>query len=196
MDLYQVYNVPDLISRIEKEGWQPKYVFFWSHTPKRADLIGPWCLSQWYPSCFALDGIEYATAEHYYMAEKARLFGDETKLEQILVAPHPGAAKQFGREISGFDDAAWAEVRFEVAVRGNIAKFSQNKELNRYLVNTKRRVLVEASPRDRIWGIGLTADDRRAEFPQEWLGLNLLGFALMKTRTELLSLSGEAPANR
>jgi len=186
MDHYQVFSQDELIAKMQAEQWQPKFVFFWGHTPKRPGQIGKWCFSQWYQSPFTLDGIVYQTAEHYFMAEKARLFNDTDALARIIEAPNPGAAKRFGRQVVGFDESTWIEHRVEIAIHANRAKFTQNEELQTYLLNTKNRVLVEASPRDKIWGIGLAEDDQRAENPEQWQGLNLLGFALMKVRTELL----------
>ena len=173
-----VYNTRALLAEIHR-GRQPKYLFFWGHQPKTPDQIDKACLSQWYPAGFEDQGIGYPTAEHYMMAEKARLFQDEAMLETILKAPHPGAAKKFGRQVAGFDDRRWEKHRFDIVVKGSILKFSQNNTLRTYLLTTKDRVLVEASPRDKVWGIGLAANDPRAGDPAQWRGLNLLGFALM-----------------
>lgn len=116
------------------------------------------------------------------MAEKAALFGDEATRRRILDAPNPGAAKVLGREVRGFDDAVWVAHRYGIVVRGTAAKFAQSPDLGAFLRATDTRVLVEASPVDRIWGIGLARDDERAGNPLRWRGLNLLGFALMEVR--------------
>lgn len=116
---------------------------------------------------------------------KARLFGDHSIAEQILAAGHPRQAKDLGRKVRSFDQKEWQARRFPVVVAGNVAKFSQHQDLQAFLLGTGQRVLVEASPEDRIWGIGLAADDRRAEDPAQWLGENLLGFALMHARSQL-----------
>jgi ribA/ribD-fused uncharacterized protein len=147
--------------------------------------IGKPCLSQWWPAPFTVEGDTYPTAEHFMMSEKARLFGDEETRSKILTAPHPKAAKQLGRAVQGFDDRRWEEARFGLVVRGNLAKFGQNAPLRDFLLNTGNRVLVEASPVDRVWGIGLAANDPLAEHPEQWRGLNLLGFALMEVRGRL-----------
>lgn len=123
------------------------------------------------------------------MAEKARLFGDETIRSQILRAGSPGAAKNLGRKVSGFDEATWRAHRFGIVVEGNHAKFAQNNELGDFLRSTGSKVLVEASPKDRIWGIGMERDDEHANNPLLWKGLNLLGFALMEVRRRLATLS-------
>lgn len=136
-------------------------------------------------AAFEIDGIRYPSAEHYMMAEKARLFGDDDALRRILVAASPGAAKALGRRVKNFVAAEWDAASFDAVARGNIAKFGQDEGLRAYLQNTGRRVLVEASPVDRIWGIGLAVDDPRAENPEQWRGSNLLGFALMKARDVL-----------
>ncbi|MCT9935106.1 NADAR family protein [Planotetraspora sp. A-T 1434] len=169
----------------EQAGCALRYLYFWGHRPARDGGVGPGCLSQWWPVTFTEDGHTYASAEHYMMAHKAWLFDDPQTAERILSAGHPGEAKTLGRAVRGFDEQAWNACRFDIVVRGSTAKFGQNPELLRYLLSTADRVLVEASPTDRIWGIGLTADDDRAASPTTWQGLNLLGFALMATREAL-----------
>ncbi len=119
------------------------------------------------------------------MAEKARLFGDRATLQKILTVQHPRAAKELGREVQDFQPHIWDAQRFEIVVRGNLAKFSQNSSLKQFLIDTGDRVLVEASPVDKIWGTGLAADSPDAERPDKWPGLNLLGFALMAVRRDL-----------
>lgn len=168
--------------RLQNAGTRLKFVFFWGHqNPGRGYL------SQWWPSPFTVDGTTYATAEHYMMAGKARLFGDEETAAAIIAAPHPRRAKDLGRGVRNFDEQTWRDNRVAIVTRGNEAKFGQNKELRDYLIGTGDRILVEASPLDRIWGIGLRADDPRAEQPSAWRGQNLLGFALMDARTALAS---------
>ena len=116
------------------------------------------------------------------MAQKALLFGDKEAYYKIVDAKSPGEAKALGREVKSFDQTTWEERRFGIVVDGSLAKFQQHPDLKAFLLNTKERVLVEASPVDSIWGIGLTAEDERAANPEMWEGLNLLGFALMETR--------------
>ena len=168
-----------------RSGARLKYLFFWSHTRGSRDELGKECLSQWYPVRFEVDGIRFATAEHYMMYRKALLFSDDSAAEQILRAPNPGAVKALGRSVRGFVDSVWAEHRSTIVVEGNYAKFSQHVELKQYLLSTKQRILVEASPVDRVWGIGLAADDEHVQNPLLWRGLNLLGFALMSVRERL-----------
>jgi ribA/ribD-fused uncharacterized protein len=169
----------------------PKFVFFWGHQPSPDGTITKACFSQWWFSPFILDGIEYPTAEHFMMASKARLFGDDATLGRILAAAHPKQAKDLGRSVANFDEALWLAHRFDFVVAGNQAKFSQNPELAKFLLNTGERVLVEASPVDRVWGIGLAADTPDAAHPTRWRGLNLLGFALMQVRTSLSLTAGK-----
>lgn len=179
-----VTNLNDLVTAIAN-GMRPKYLFFWGHTPGKSGQVGKECLSQWYPAVFVVDGVRYATAEHYMMAEKARLFGDEDVRERIVAAAHPGLAKNLGREVQGFTPTIWEQHRFDIVVQGNTAKFSQNPALKAFLLNTGHRILVEASPVDRIWGIGWSENDPQAQDPEKWRGLNLLGFALMTARSRL-----------
>ena len=170
------------------DGARPKFVFFWGHQPSADGSVTKSCFSQWWVAPFSVEGTTYPTAEHYMMASKARLFGDEEALQRILLAKHPKQAKQEGRLVAGFDEAAWVKQRFGLVVTGNRAKFSQHPELAQFLLQTGQRVLVEASPIDRIWGIGLAADDERTTDPARWQGLNLLGFALMEARAKLRDL--------
>ncbi|MCB2406439.1 NADAR family protein [Hymenobacter lucidus] len=165
-------------------GHSFNYLYFWGHTGQPGSL-GKECFSQWYPAAFELAGHTYATAEHYMMAEKARLFGDEATRAAIIAARHPNDAKRLGRQIKNFDEAAWLAARFAIVVQGNAAKFGQHPALREFLLATGSRVLVEASPVDAIWGIGLAQDHPDAANPETWRGLNLLGFALMAVRDEL-----------
>ena len=177
----------DQLRLLIRDGAQPKYLPFWGHRPPPAGGVGRGCLSQWWPAAFTIDGLVYPTAEHFMMAAKAMLFGDAETAARIRQAPHPGAAKQLGRQVRGFREQHWAEHRFDLVVTGNVAKFGQHPDLREFLLGTGSRVLVEASPQDRIWGIGLAAGDERATSPHHWPGLNLLGFALMEVRHQLRS---------
>ena len=177
-------TVAELAAAIEA-GERPKWLHFWGHTPK-GDDVGPWCLSQWFPARFHDEGgTEFASAEHYMMWRKAELFEDADLAGQILAARTPAEAKDLGRRVRGFDDETWVGHRWEIVVSGSVLKFSSDPALRDYLLATRNRVLVEASPRDRIWGIGLGASSEYAERPDHWRGLNLLGFALMEARDRL-----------
>ncbi|MFF8833590.1 NADAR family protein [Streptomyces sp. NPDC015131] len=173
-----------LIEQVSR-GERVKFLHFWGHTPRRDGTLGASCLSQWWPSPFTVGGVEYATAEHWMMASKARLFGDAEAERKALGAASPAEAKKAGRLVRGFDETVWKRERFRVVVEGSRHKFGSDPELGAFLRGTGERVLVEASPVDRVWGIGLAADDPRAQTPAHWRGLNLLGFALMKARESL-----------
>jgi ribA/ribD-fused uncharacterized protein len=112
-----------------KNGLHPKYLFFWGHHPPNDGQIGKQCFSQWWDSSFELNGVVYPTAEYYMMAEKTRLFGDNSIYEKILISSHPNTAKKLGREVKGFDAAVWSQHCFEIVVRGNVAKFEKNPKL-------------------------------------------------------------------
>jgi ribA/ribD-fused uncharacterized protein len=142
-------------------------------------------LSQWYPAPFEVDGVRFPTAEHFMMVGKARLFGDDEAERHILDAPKPDRAKGLGRRVRGFDEERWASERYGIVVAGNLAKFGQQPPLREFLLATGDRVLVEASPYDQVWGIGLAAGAPDAASPSRWRGANLLGFALMEVRAQL-----------
>ena len=153
-------SLKELVEVVQR-GAQPEYVFFWGHTQKTPGMIDESCLSNWFPAMAALNDAEYPTTEHYMMAEKARLFGDEKMRGLILRAESPAAAKGLGRKVAGFDENVWKNHRFEIVVTGNEGKFLQNEKLGEFLMSTGSRVLVEASPRDHIWGIGLGKKTRK-----------------------------------
>ncbi|MEV5752126.1 NADAR family protein [Actinoallomurus sp. NPDC052308] len=177
-------RVDDLIP-LEEQDELPELLLFWGHRPPKGGGVGKGCLSQWYPAPFTVDGVRYATAEHYMMAGKARLFGDAEAEERVLADDDPGKAKGAGRRVRGFDEDIWAEHRYGLVVAANEAKFGQRPPLRDFLLATGDRVLVEASPYDTVWGIGLSASQPEATRPAAWRGLNLLGFALMDVRTAL-----------
>ena len=159
----------------------PEFVFFWGH--RKSDKgVTKTCFSQWYECEFVIDGIAYRCAEQYMMAEKARLFGDEENLQKIIEAKTPQTMKALGRKVKGYNAETWDAHKFEIVVRGNIAKFSQNEDLKSFLLGTADKVLVEASPYDQVWGIGMKATETGVKDPSQWKGTNLLGFALMQVR--------------
>jgi len=180
----EVRGTPQLLDFIAGGG-QPKYLFFWGHQPQPDGSAGKGCLSQWWPAEFTVNEVAYPSAEHFMMAAKALLFGDLEVAGRIPLATHPSQAKALGRQVRGFDEERWAQRRFGLVVAGNVAKFGQNPELRDYLLATGDRVLVEASPLDRVWGIGMSASDDLATSPGHWRGENLLGFALMEARQQL-----------
>lgn len=179
------YSIEKLISAKQNN----KQLFFWGHQPNKDGSISKTCFSQWWLSSFKVDGIEYKTAEHWMMAKKAMLFNDILNFEKIIKANSPAEAKKLGREVINYVDSVWLENRFEIVREGNFHKFSQNKDLQTFLINTKERILVEASPVDPIWGIGMAVEHKDINNHEKWKGLNLLGFALMEVRDELREMS-------
>lgn len=174
------------IKNIQNTGKPVKYLFFWGHQPSKDGMVTKSCFSQWWLADFIVDNITYKSAEHYMMAEKARLFDQYEMREKIIETKSPAAAKKLGRQVEKFNVNTWEENRFEIVKKANFYKFSQHPELKEFLLQTKKRILVEASPVDSIWGNGLPFDHDNASNPKKWRGLNLLGFALMGVRDELL----------
>jgi hypothetical protein len=178
------YNVKQFVAR-QTMGEQLNFLFFWGHRPSRDGRVTQSCFSQWWAEDpFQVGDTVYATAEHWMMAEKARLFDDEYHENLILKATSAGAAKALGRKIRNFDDALWNQAKFNIVKMGNIHKFRQ-PDLADFLLGTGDKILVEASPTDRIWGIGMEATHPSAAFVHAWRGENLLGFALMEVRDDL-----------
>ena len=173
------------IEGLVMNGQAKEYLFFWGHPPSKDRTITKSCFSQWWEDGFIEDGVTYKSAEHYMMAKKAVLFNDTEVRERIIASKSPAEAKKLGRQVIGYDDALWVQHRFEIVKQGNYLKFSQNEPLKTFLMQTGDRVLVEASPVDGIWGIGMVAENPDAVNPGKWYGLNLLGFALMEVRDML-----------
>lgn len=176
-----LYSREWLIEQID-QGKEFEYLLFYGHKPATDGSVTSACLSQWFPAEFEIDGIKYPTAEHYMMAEKARLFDDQDMLQKILECRTPKEAKAYGRKVQNFDTEKWQEHCSAIVVQANLAKFSANQALGSWLIETASKVLVEASMWDKIWGIGMVATAPGAHDPMRWKGRNLLGFALMETR--------------
>ena len=170
----------------ERRGDKLYLVPFWSHRAARPGP-GPWVLSQWWPVSITVDGEHHPSAEAYMMAAKARLFDDHETLARIRATHDPAEAKALGRTVRGFDPAVWASRGYDAVIEANRAKFTQHADLQAYLLATHPAVLVEASPQDAVWGIGLDAAQRDARSPSRWPGRNLLGFALTEVREQLIS---------
>lgn len=174
------YNI-DIIKQIVRENPGVSIIYFWGHTPNPEKMTAA-CFSQWYDCSFVVDGVSYHTAEQYMMAGKARLFKDEEVLQEILSADNPRDYKKLGRKIRGFDPVVWDAHKLDIVVAGNKAKFGQNPDLKEFLLSTGDVIIAEASPYDKIWGIGLNRAQAIKGTVDDWKGENLLGCALMEVR--------------
>ena len=153
-----------------------KFVFFWKLCHKNEEF------SNWYPSEFVIEGIRYNCVEQYMMAKKAILFGDLDMYQKIMHSDDPGECKELGKQVSNFDSKTWDNCKYEIVFNGNCAKYHQNKELLTRLVATGDAILAEASPYDKVWGIGMDDSDPNAQIPEQWAGQNLLGKILVEIR--------------
>lgn len=159
-------------------GEQRRFTFFWQEQSP---------FSQWHRVQFEVKGHRFVCAEQYMMHGKAVLFGDAEVASRILASASPKTHKALGRKVQNFDDAVWKRERERIVYEGNHAKFTQNPELLKLLLATAGTELVEASPMDRIWGVGLSAEDPRIQDPSRWRGQNLLGQVLTRLREDLLA---------
>lgn len=162
-----------------------KYLYFWGHQKRQDGVITASCLSQWYLRGFDHEGLHYASAEHWMMAEKARLFNDEEVLQKILASDKPPVAKKLGRQVRNFDAKVWKSQMNSIVAKGSYLKFKQHPDLLEFLLATGDKVLVEASPFDRIWGIGMSKAEAEKVSPEDWKGENWLGWCLMDARDAL-----------
>lgn len=158
------------------------FTFFWEH---KEEAIHPEC-SQFYQSPFTINNITFNSCEQWMHWKKAILFNDLIIAKQILKEKSPFKQKNWGRKVKNFNAEIWSQIAPDIVFRGNIEKFSQNKDLLQRLSQTKDTLLVEASPYDVIWGIGLKASDPKALNPKEWRGQNLLGSILTRVRVVLI----------
>ena len=141
--------------------------------------------SNWVRGKFEVDGKVYATSEQYMMEQKALFFGDTEMAEKIMGTRDPAQQKAFGRLVKNFDAAKWNAVSRDIVYKGCLAKFTQIEEYKEYMLATGDEELVEASPYDKIWGIGLGQNDPRALDKSQWQGTNWLGEVLMRVRETL-----------
>lgn len=160
----------------------PSFCFFWKPDISEDGSITKSCFSQWWYSPFTVEDKTYLTAEHWMMAGKATLFGDTEMEKKIIATPSPHNVKALGKKVANFDQAKWNAAKKEIVTQGNVHKFTQHPELKKFLLGTGNDVLVEASPLDRIWGIGMSETNANASNPEKWRGENLLGYALMAVR--------------
>lgn len=179
-------NLEELKELYDK-GTELSFIFFWG-SKSQDSKINNSCLSQWYKCDFEENGIKYNCCEQYMMAKKAELFGDEEIFNEIMKNSNPKIIKGLGRKVRNFDSEIWNKNRIDIVKNANYLKFSQNGNLKEFLLLTNDAILAEASPYDRIWGIGLSKEDKRSTNPNMWKGTNYLGFILMDVR-ELINES-------
>lgn len=155
-----------------------KYTYFWNNrTP----------LSNWYPSKFTCDGVDFCCGEQYMMYSKAMLFGDTDTAKEIMNTSTPSEHKELGRQVRGFNQFIWDERKVPIMEHGLYHKFTQNAYCKQALLSTIGTELVEANPYDKIWGVGLSISDPRILTEETWLGQNLLGKVLDSVRDKILS---------
>ena len=158
----------------------PEILYFFSKEPENKEF------SNFYETNFTLDGVEYKSAEHGFQAIKARTFGDEVNFGKILKAKSAQSAKSFGKKVSGFKDEVWTPEKKDGVMKAIVrAKFTQNLELRKKLLDSGDKILANADARDKFWGVGTSATTAIAKDPSKWKGENRLGKTLMDLRTEL-----------
>ena len=139
-------------------------------------------LSNWYLSSFIIDNVTYSSVEQYMMYQKAICFCDRDVARQIMETDDVSIIKSLGRAVSNYDDIIWSNIREKVVFDALMAKFSQNSELKKELLDTGDALLAECAVKDVIWGIGLSMNDPNRFQLDYWRGKNLLGYTLMKVR--------------
>jgi len=150
------------------------YYFFWKHR-----------LSQWHMVDFVISGIKYCCCEQYMMHKKALLFNDYVIATEIMKTNSPKLHQELGRKIKDFDQTLWDSNKERIVYDANIARFTQSEPCRELLFSTDQALLVEASPYDIVWGVGLGKDDPRILNESNWRGQNLLGKILTKIRDEI-----------
>lgn len=157
-------------------------IYFWKPT----ETYG--FLGNWFPVKIEKDGLIFQNSEAYFMWMKAKLFGDNHIANKIVKSDqNPAMMKKLGQLVKNFDQQVWDNKKEELMYEANLQKFGQNEDLLEKLLKTKDAILVEASPYDKVWGIGLTAADAKKGGQELWKGENLLGKCLMKVRHNLMN---------
>ncbi|KAF6842242.1 hypothetical protein CMUS01_03307 [Colletotrichum musicola] len=161
-------------------------IYFWRETGPEGYLSQWWTSHPFtsHASSPSSPPMTFKTAEHYMMHAKALLFSDPEVALDILKASHPRQVKSLGRRVRNFEEEQWNEERERIVREGNLLKFRASDELRQKLLDTGERELVEASPMDRIWGIGFSPERAPGSDRRRW-GLNLLGKVLMEVRAVL-----------
>jgi ribA/ribD-fused uncharacterized protein len=178
------YSVEQL--KKEKHPGKDDFIFFWESEPHKVGIIDESCFCQWLISDFYYNDQKYTSCEQWMMAEKARLFNDNQIRSEIFFNESPDVIKKLGRKIKGFNNEKWDKYKFSIVKFGNYLKFKQDKTMLNYMLSTKNKILVEASPYDKIWGIGLSKENQDVFDVNKWQGENLLGFAIMEARDLLM----------
>lgn len=154
-----------------------EYIFFWQGK-----------LSNFYRTEIHYQGLHFHSSEQLFMYFKAKFFNDEYHARLILESKTPKESKLYGRKVVGFNNEEWDKVKCDFMYKALQAKFYGNKELSSYLTRKehKNKLFVEASPYDKIWGIGI--DENNPELLQtNFWGKNLLGQLLTKLHNEILN---------
>lgn len=168
-----------IVKKVEAEEKLPEILYFFSKEPENREF------SNFYETLFKLDDVEYKSAEHAFQAIKAKTFGDEEIFSKILKAKSAQSAKSFGKKVKDFKEDVWTAKKEDVMRSILRAKFTQNLELRKKLIDTEDKIMANADARDKYWGIGTSASTTIARDPKKWKGENLLGKLLMEIRSEL-----------
>lgn len=166
-------------TKLIEENKINKYLFFWK--PNK-NLTNETCFSQWQPSLFEIDGVVYNCAEQYMMSQKAKLFKDEYIYDLVMDSIKPQDMIKLGRKVKNFNESIWDKNKYSIIFDANYNKFSQNEKMKKFLLSTNDKVIVEASPYDKVWGVGMDSNNRKIYNPNNWRGENLLGFIIMEVR--------------
>lgn len=147
--------------------------------------------SQWAGRSFELDGDLFNCCEQYMMYKKAKLFGDKESAHKIWSACDPAKQKALGKKVKNFDKDKWEAIARDVVYDANYAKFTQNEDCLKELMASGDKIIVEASPYDCIWGIGMSCDDPGVTDEKNWRGTNWLGEAIMKVRENIRKMDNK-----
>lgn len=190
-DINKRYNDKTIVKQIFDLDYALKNAYddiipFWK---THKGVIDKGCFCQWHKSDF-LDGtdkingrpIKYCCCEQFMMGQKAQLFSDYESFEKIINSTNPSEIQKLGRQVRNFDSNIWDKFKYTIVFNGNYKKFSQNNELKDFLLSTGDSLIVEASPYDKIWGVGIPEVNNKIYIPDYWQGQNLLGFAIMHVR--------------
>lgn len=164
------------------------YIPFWGGVPDIKGVLDDSCLSNWFYRDMVYQGQTFLTAEHAMMWSKAKFFNDHDAMQRILKVKTPREAKMIGREVRNFNQHRWTEESYQIVADVVRAKFlsAGNEDLKAYLLNfPDNTIFIEASPYDKIWGVGMDRNHANIFNPDQWLGDNKLGFILTELHRTL-----------
>lgn len=155
------------------------------------------CFSNWYSAGFDYAGKHFANSEQFMMYHKVMMFRKYELADMIMDTEDPSKCKKIaGQKFPEFVSELWEKTCYAIVKRGVKAKFVQNEDIQKTLLDTRCALLAECSPFDKKWGVGIDISDPNRYDISKWIGKNLLGRILMEVRDEIRQEMAFSPDGR